>query len=283
MCFHRFRLLLLLLASTCGPRTLPGDSLDPETERKTLQARRRLEINLFAADPMVEKPIEMNWDNRGRLWVATSETYPQVKPGEIPNDKIVILEDTTGTGKADKSTVFADGLFIPTAVVPGDGGAYVTNSTEIVHFDENPATGKAEHRRVVLAGFGTEDTHHIIHTLRWGSTAGSIGISRFTFTATSKRRTALSRCSAAASGGSSRRPKSSTSSAAGLVNPWGIVFDRWGRWFETDGAGGEGIDYSFPGAALKVPSGDRAMLPGLNPRQPEICQRGNPRRPAHSR
>ena len=104
----------------------------------------------------------------GGSGVATSQTYPQLVPGQVPNDKIVILEDTTGSGKADKSTVFADGLFIPNSVVPGDGGVYVTNSTEILHLKDTKGTGKADERRVVLAGFGTEDTHHIVHTLHWG-------------------------------------------------------------------------------------------------------------------
>ena len=59
---------------------------------------------------MLANPVHMTWDNRGRLWVACSWAYPQLKPGEVANDKIIILEDTDGDGRADKSTVFADGL-----------------------------------------------------------------------------------------------------------------------------------------------------------------------------
>src|SRR5690349_1040221 len=80
---------------------------DAEIERKSFKVAEGFEVNLFAADPLVVKPTQMNFDSRGRLWVATSSVYPQVVPGEIPNDKIVILEDTDGDGKADKSTVFA--------------------------------------------------------------------------------------------------------------------------------------------------------------------------------
>src|SRR5215469_12526526 len=126
---------------------------DPEIERASFRIADGFQIHLFASDPMIEKPIQMNWDSKGRLWCATSQTYPQLVPGRIPDDKIVILEDTKGTGVADKSTVFADGLFIPNAVVPGDGGAYVTNSTEILHLKDTKGTGKANSRRVVLAGF----------------------------------------------------------------------------------------------------------------------------------
>ena len=120
---------------------------------------------LFGDGP---KPSQINFDPQGRLWVASSEVYPQIKPGEKANDKIVILEDTTGAGKADKTTVFADGLLIPTGVEPGDGGAYVANSTELVHLSASKPGEKADRRRVVLSGFGTEDTHHILHTFRWG-------------------------------------------------------------------------------------------------------------------
>src|SRR5436190_19608999 len=84
---------------------------DPELERKSFKVAEGFEVNLFAADPLVSKPTQMNFDQRGRLWIATSSVYPQVVPGEIPNDKIVILADTDGDGKADKSTVFAEGLF----------------------------------------------------------------------------------------------------------------------------------------------------------------------------
>ena len=95
--------------------------------------------------------------------------YPQIKPGEAPTDKVIVLEDTDNDGKADKSTVFADGLLIPTGVAPGDGGAYVANSTEVLHLKDTDGDGKADTRRIVLSGFGTEDTHHIIHTFRWGN------------------------------------------------------------------------------------------------------------------
>src|SRR5262249_35926055 len=143
---------------------------DPDRglERKSFRVAEGFEVTLFAADPLLAKPIQMNWDPQGRLWVACSEIYPHIKPGEKANDKIVILEDTKGTGRADKVTVFADGLLIPTGVEPGDGGAYVANSTELLHLSASQPGRKADRQRVVLSGFGTEDTHHILHTFRWG-------------------------------------------------------------------------------------------------------------------
>src|SRR6266850_1840411 len=139
-----------------------------ETNRPVFDVAEGLEVNLYAESPLLAKPIQMNFDPQGRLWIASSAVYPQIQPGQIPDDKILILEDTDGDGYAEKSTVFADGLFIPTGVAPGDGGAYVGQSTELLFLKDTDGDGKADEKRVVLSGFGTEDTHHIVHTLRWG-------------------------------------------------------------------------------------------------------------------
>ncbi len=261
-------LALLLQAPAQGKQDVPPD---PELERKTFKVADGFEVTLFAADPLLAKPIQMNWDNKGRLWVATSQVYPQVLPGEVPNDKIIILEDSKGTGRADKATVFADGLFIPTAVEPGDGGAYVSNSTQLLHLRDSKGTGKADERRVLLSGFGTEDTHHILHTLRWGPDGDlyfnqSIYIHSHIETPYGPRRL----------GGAGIwrfRPHSLELEVfcKGMCNPWGHAFDRWGQSFGTDGAGGDGIHFLMPGATYPhFPSGDR-FFPGLNPGSPKYC------------
>ncbi|MCC6358173.1 MAG: hypothetical protein IT450_05480, partial [Phycisphaerales bacterium] len=82
-----------------------------------------IEVTLWAENPMLNKPIQMNFDPQGRLWVVGSELYPQIEPGQAPTDKVIVLEDTKGQGRADKATVFADGLLIPTGIEVGDGGA----------------------------------------------------------------------------------------------------------------------------------------------------------------
>ncbi|MEW4570893.1 PVC-type heme-binding CxxCH protein, partial [Tautonia sp. JC769] len=164
-------LILLLLA--CPPAFAQRDLTDlpdpdPRAELASFQVLDGFEVNLWAAEPDVFKPIQMNWDAEGRLWVACSSVYPQIAPGQEANDQIIVLEDTDGDGTADSSTVFAEGLLIPTGILPGDGGCYVANSTEILHLSDTDGDGKADTRRVVLSGFGTEDTHHMIHTFRWG-------------------------------------------------------------------------------------------------------------------
>ena len=244
---------------------------DPELERRTFQVAPGFEINLFAADPLLAKPIQMNFDAQGRLWVATSELYPQIRPGEKANDKIVILADTTGAGKADKITVFADGLLIPTGIAPGDGGVYVANSTELLHLKDTDGDGKADAVRVVLSGFGTEDTHHILHSLQWGPEGflyfnQSVYIHSHIETPYGVRRLG--------GGGIWQfRPDRLQLEilARGLINPWGHQFDAWGQSFATDGAGGEGINYILPGASYMWAPGAAKILPGLNPGSPKDC------------
>ena len=240
----------------------------PEEEKAMLQMAEGFEINLFASDPLIAKPIQMNFDPAGRLWIATSETYPQIKPGNKANDKIIILEDD-GTGKAKAATVFAEGLLIPTGIAPGDGGVYVANSTELVHFTEKD--GKAGERRIVLSGFGTEDTHHILHTLRWGPDSRlyfnqSVYIHSHIETPWGVRRLA---------GGGVWRfdPKSMHLEVfvKGLWNCWGHVWDNYGQQFGTDGAGGEGINYFFPGAIFPASPGADHIMHGLNPGSPKYA------------
>jgi putative heme-binding domain-containing protein len=269
---------LFAKSNTFVPTTIPDS--DPEIERKSIKLDDKFEINLFACDPMLEKPIQINWDAKGRLWCATSQTYPQLVPGQIPNDKVVILEDTTGSGKADKSTVFADGLFMPNAVIPGDGGAYVTNSTEIDFLKDTKGTGKADQRRVVLAGFGTEDTHHIVHTLHWGVDGRLYFLQSIYIHSHLETPQGLKTLLGSGVWRFDTRTLDLDVYSRGLVNPWGILWNRWGQTFETDGAGGEGINYAFPGAGFFSAVGMEKLMKGLNPGSPkyaseEILSGGN--------
>lgn len=279
--FHPASALLLTALASLGlaapvlasqPKGL-SDLPDPsvEAEQKAFVIPEGYEINLWAAEPLLRKPVQMNWDSRGRLWVVCSMTYPQIKPGEDAADQVVVLEDTDGDGKADKSTLFAEDLHIPTAVLPADGGCYVANSTEIIFLKDTDGNGKADTRRVVLSGFGTEDTHHLVHTLRHGPDGQihfnqSIYIHTHIETPWGVRRLM---------GGGIWEYRSDTQRleiiAKGLINPWGHEFNRWGQSFATDGAGGEGINYIFPGAVFKTSPGAKRVLDGLNPGQPKQC------------
>jgi putative heme-binding domain-containing protein len=265
-------LLLALTTPALAQRELKNiPDPDPEIERKSFIVADGFEVNLYAADPMLAKPIQMNFDAQGRLWIASSEVYPQIKPGQKPTDKILVIEDKDGDGRADSTKAFADGLFIPTGVLPGDGGVYVANSTELLHLRDTDGDGQADQSSVVLSGFGTEDTHHLLHTLRWGHDGQmymnqSIYIHSHVETPYGVKRL---------NGGGIWRFRPETLEldvlAYGLVNAWGHHFDAWGQSFATDGAGGEGINYIFPGSVFVTSPGATRVVQGLNPGSPKFC------------
>ena len=264
-----FAVVLLITSAINQDNRKDDPDPDPNRELASFKVADGFEVTLFAAEPLVAKPIQMNWDADGRLWVVSSTAYPHLKTGEQANDKIFVLEDTDGDGKADKSTIFAEGLLTPTGILPGDGGVYVANSTEILHFMDTDGDGKADKKRRILNGFGTADTHHLIHTFRWGPEGilyfnQSIYIYSHVETPTGIKRL---------EGGGvwQLKPKHLELDiyAKGLVNPWGLQFDRWGQSFLTDGAGFEGINYAFPGATFLTSPGAARILRGLNPGQPK--------------
>jgi putative heme-binding domain-containing protein len=247
-------------------------SVDPEVERASFQLPEGLEARLFAGEPLIKKPIQIAWDQGGRLWVASSETYPQIKPGEALDDKIVVLEDiptglfpvgpgeaaVLGLGKDDKGP-----------------GCYVANSTQILFLRDTDDDGRADQRHVMLSGFGTEDTHHIIHTFRGAPDGGfyfnqSIYIHTHTETPWGVRRLG-------GGGVWHFRPETGQLEifCRGQVNPWGHVIDQWGQSFTSDGAYSEGVNYAFPGAAFFWAKEDDwtkdypRILKGLNPGQPK--------------
>ncbi|MFO0824329.1 MAG: GDSL-type esterase/lipase family protein [Gemmataceae bacterium] len=105
--------------------------LTPAEEQKAFKVDPRFDVNLFASEeqfPEIANPIQMRWDARGRLWVSCSSTYPHTYPGKEPRDRLVILEDTDGDGKADKSTVFAEDLHVPLSFEFGDEACMFRNS-----------------------------------------------------------------------------------------------------------------------------------------------------------
>lgn len=133
------------------------------------QVAEGFEISLFASETNgVVKPIQMRFDPRGRLWVIGSTVYPQLEPGQIPDDKVLILEDTDRDGRCDKTTVFAGGLMIPTGIEVVKDGAYIGHGPELLLLKDTDGDGKADERKVILRGFGTGDNHQNINSFLWG-------------------------------------------------------------------------------------------------------------------
>ena len=149
-----------------------------------IQVPADMHLELFADAPDIGKPIAMAWDARGRCWVATTSDYPHgVNPDGVGNDKIIICEDTDGDGKADKFTVFADKLNIPTGLCFVNGGLMVAQPPNFLFLKDTNGDDKADVREVVLGGmWGIGDTHAQASNLHYGYDNwlyGAVGYSGF--------------------------------------------------------------------------------------------------------
>jgi putative membrane-bound dehydrogenase-like protein len=160
--------------------------LDPAESQKHFVTPVQLEPKLFAAEPQIRRPICMNWDQRGRLWIAETVDYPNnlQRQGE-GHDRIVICEDTDGDGVADKFTVFADKLSIPTSFTFYKNGIIVVQAPHTLYLQDTDGDDRADTRTVLLSGWHTGDTHAGPSNLRWGFDNwiyGIVGYSGFTGT-----------------------------------------------------------------------------------------------------
>ncbi len=233
--------------------------------RPNFEVAEGLEVSLWAENPLLTKPIQMNFDPQGRLWVATSEVYPQLEPGQTAADRILVLEETGGSGRADKQTVFADDLLIPTSVEPGDGGVYVTQNAQLIHLKDTDGDGKADQRRTILRGFGYEDGHQIVHGLRWGPD-GRLYLNQSVYSRTNiETPHGLVRHSAGGIHRFNPRDERMEVLFRGWVNPWGHQFDDFGQSFVTDGAGHFGISWGMPGATYDTLAPKRRVLGSVSP------------------
>lgn len=211
------------------------------------------EINLFASekDFLIEKPVAMNFDAKGRLWVATMPTYPQYFPGIPVHDRIVILEDTDGDGKADKHTVFADNLYLPLGFEFFNGGIIVSQEPDLVFLKDTDGDDKADFREVILTGFGSEDSHHATHAFTFGQDGG-LYFNEGTFL-NSQVETPygpIRSYSGATYRYEPRTGKLSHYISYPYYNPWGSVFDKWGTHLIGDAS--DGSNYFAPPMTGKV-------------------------------
>ncbi|HAY82955.1 MAG TPA: hypothetical protein DCY79_24365 [Planctomycetaceae bacterium] len=226
-----------------APENLHGDpSADVEKELASFTVPEGLQVNLFASERHgLTSPLAVRWDPAGRMYVTVTTTYPHVFPGDLPNDKIILLEDTNHDGRADKSTVFADHLNIPTGIEWGDGGIYVGQNTELLFLKDTDGDGRADERRVVLSGFGNGDSHQTINSFAW-SPDGELHFGHGDG-CESRVETPWGASNLFNAGFYRFTPKRLhlipyLEGHMGPGNPWGVAFDNWGQIFNVDGAGG---------------------------------------------
>ena len=210
--------------------------LKPEESVARMKVADGFEVKLFAAEPMVVNPIAMTVDEKGRVWVIECFEYPKrTAKGMMPRDRIVILEDTKGTGVADKRTVFAEGKDFPvpfdlaSGLEVGNGGVYV-GAPPYLFFIENK-NDKPGKFAILLKGFGSQDTHETLNTFQWGPDGKLYGLHGI-FTHSEVKPEQADGPGTRLNGGIWRydtRAKKFEIFAEGTSNPWGM------DWRNTDG------------------------------------------------
>ena len=169
------------------------EPLSPEESAKLIQVPSGFRLELFASEPDIINPITMEWDERGRLWVIETVDYPNTVRDEegVGDDRIKICEDTDGDGKADKFTVFADDLNIPTSMVFANGGVIVSQAPHFLFLKDSDGDDKADVKEALIEGWGTFDTHAGPSNLKYGFDNhiwGVVGYSGFKGTIAGKPR-----------------------------------------------------------------------------------------------
>ena len=252
-----------------APATTPA--LSPEAAQAKFTLPPGFEIRLFASEPEVVNPVAMTWDERGRLWVVELYEYPLgAKPGEKGRDRIKILEDTDGDGRADKVTVFADGFSLATGILLGHGGVFLGQAPNVLFLqDTNAPAGagigafqKANKQTTLLTGFGLEDRHELLNGFTWGPD-GQLYMTHGVFTRAdvkdAQNPTAPSVRMDAAVARYNVQTRKFEVYADGTSNPWGVDFDRAGNAFLSACV----IDHMFhmaPGG-IYVRQGGQPMFP----------------------
>jgi putative membrane-bound dehydrogenase-like protein len=212
----------------------PTPALAPADAQKKFTLLPGFEIRLFAAEPDVINPVAMTWDERGRLWVLELYEYPLgAPPGAKPRDRIKILEDTDNDGRADKVTIFADGLNLATGLLLGNGGVYVGQAPDFLFLQDTNHDDVADTRKVLLTGFGLDDRHELLNGFTWGPD-GSLYMTHGVFTHSKVRIPEASAPGVEVTAAVARfqpRTKKFEVFAEGTSNPWGVDFDRHGNAF----------------------------------------------------
>ncbi len=211
-------------------------------------------IELFASEkefPDLANPVQISFDNKGRLWVGVMPSYPHYKPGDSkPNDKLLILEDTDNDGKADKQTVFADGLHLTIGFEFAPEGVYVSQGTNLILLKDTDGDDKADTKDIILSGFDDHDTHHAISAFTTDP-SGAIYMGEGVFLHTNVE-TAYGTVRGTNGGFyrySPQRHHLERTAQLPIPNPWGIAFDDWGQPF-FEHTSGPSATWMMPGTIL---------------------------------
>ncbi|MDB4720860.1 GDSL-type esterase/lipase family protein [Verrucomicrobiales bacterium] len=218
------------------PAKLPS----PEQMLKSFKVADGYEVNLFASEkefPELRNPEQIAFDSLGRLWVVTMPSFPGTIPGDVPQDKVIILEDTNRDGRADKSTVFADHLTVPDGLAFHEDGVIISHQPRLVFMKDSDGDGRADYQKEMLRGIDVTDAHHggmiamgplghvmfcdgVFHRSQLETPHGiTRGVDATTYRFDLRKGTV------------EREYQTLT------PNPWKITWDRWGNLFQMYGDG----------------------------------------------
>ena len=221
-------------------------------------------IELFASEedfPDLANPVQLSFDNKGRLWVGVMPSYPHYKPGDSkPQDKLIILEDTDNDGKADKQTTFVDDLNLTIGFEFAPEGVYVSQGTNLVLLKDTDGDDKADEKEIILSGFDDHDTHHTAGAFA-SDPSGAIYMGEGVFLHTNIE-TAYGPVRATNGGFyrySPQRHYLERTAQLPIPNPWGIAFDDWGQPFFAHTSGPD-MTWMTPGT-IKPRYGQASPLP----------------------
>lgn len=199
--------------------------------------------------PDLANPVQMAFDNKGRLWVAVMPSYPHWRPGDSrPNDKLLIFEDTNNDGKADKQTTFADGLHLPMGFEIASDGVYVSQGIHLVKLMDTDGDSKADSKEIVFSGFDDHDTHHAIGAYT-ADPSGAIYMCEGVFLRTNVE-TPYGPVRGTNGGFYRFQPQRNhleRHAQLSIPNPWGVAFDDWGQHFFLH-TSGPTVEWMLPGS-----------------------------------
>jgi mono/diheme cytochrome c family protein/glucose/arabinose dehydrogenase len=247
-----------------------------EAAEKALTVPEGYKVELFASEkefPNLANPMQLSFDNKGRLWVAVMPTYPHYRPGDArPDDKLLIYEDTDADGKADKEIVFADKLHLPIGFEFAPEGVYVSQEPNLVLLRDTDGDDKADVREIILGGFDSHDTHHAISAYT-ADPSGAFMMCEGVFLHTNVE-TAYGPVRAVDGGFyrySPQRMQLERTAQLSIPNPWGVAFDRWGQDFFLHTSG--------PSLNWMLPVSVKSTYGSKTPSTPDLVPKGQSVRP----